>query len=231
MSRSRQNVDQLPDPCPGGEDEHGLRGIRRRYPLEGEPLPHDRTELHHVPVAEPAEALRGGPRHGLDEELEPRPGAGRRGDGHERRFDLLPAAGGHADLEVLPRRRVGLREARGVGEVDGDVEDGAVGGGRADRGDGRGRPDGRVLLDGADGGGERAEAAAEGGERAHGERGGGGGGWGGVEVEREAGRPWGRGDRGRGGHCDGSGAREGVVGWDAPRRSGRARKLEEADEV
>lgn len=166
----------VPEPLGDGEAQHILRLL---YTLDGQPRPGGGAELDMIADAEPAQHLRGGPRHGPGEQVEEL-GPRRRRDLHVRRAETRRGDGG---LDQLPRGRVRRRELRGAGEVEGHLEDGAVGVGGADGGDGHGRGSGAG----------RGQAAAEGKKRARLSRCGGG-----ELVETR--RP--RTKRGGGGHRD-----------------------------
>lgn len=155
-----------PNARSGGEDEHGTEILGRADRVKGKALPHHGADLDHIPFLEAAEGLGSGPRDGLDEELEVGVGGGWGGDGEE---GGLGAGVGEAELEVLAGAGVGGCEVGGVGEVEGEVEEGGVGGGGGEGGE-RGRgPEGGVLAEGSSEGGEEA-AVGEAAKHGHGRR-------------------------------------------------------------
>ena len=159
MNASLEAQGKAPDPGSGGKDKN-ITGVS--YPGNLKPAADDAgADLDEVAGAEVAEPRGGGAREALDEEVEGGGGGpGRRRRGRDGEEDGV-GRGGEAEGEELAGGGVGGEEVPVRGEVEGDVVERGVGGGRADGGErrlgplggglGRGRGRGR----GRRGGGKR----------------------------------------------------------------------------
>lgn len=168
---------EIPDSGSGGEYDNIRKRLRRRDLIHLESPPHGRGQLHHIASAEAAEELGGGAGDALHQEFKH---SSRSSERWRRCYGEEGGLGGilQPELEVLAGSGVGGGDVGGVGDVDGDVEEGVCGGG--DGGEWGGGPDGGVLAEGGGDGGEAADGQARAAEEGHG---------GGIEAEeREAGR-------------------------------------------